>query len=153
MRTTRRTRSSLTAGVAGAVLLGTLTACGDDGVERYCDEVREQQRPLTEAAAAGPTGLLQALPSFEALRAESPSDIAADWTVVVQRIRVLEEALAEADVDPTTYDPEQAPDDLTAEEQAAIEAAAAGLLTPAMSESFDRVQQQARDVCKTPLSL
>lgn len=155
MTSTRRARGLTAAitGVAGAVLLGTLTACGGDGLDRYCEEVREQQKPLTEAAASGPTGLLQALPSFEALRAESPSDIAADWTVVVQRIRVLDEALAEADVDPATYDPEQTPDDLTSEERAAIEAAAAGLLTPAMTESLDRVQQQARDVCKTPLSL
>ncbi|WP_323793536.1 hypothetical protein [Nocardioides sp.] len=149
MTSLRRTGVALTS----ALLLGALSACGGDGVERYCEEVSEQQLALTEAAASGATGLLEALPSFEALRAESPSDIAADWAVVVQRVSVLEEALADADVDPATYDPENPSDDLSDEDQAAIAAAASGLVTPAMVEALGRVQQQARDVCKTPLSL
>ena len=149
MTSLRHARSAL----AGALVLGALAACGGDGTDRYCEEVAEQQLALTEAAAAGPTGLLQALPSFEALRAVAPSDIAADWAVVVRRVSVLDEALAEAGVDPTTYDPEKPPADLSDEDQAAITAAASGLLTPAMVESLGRVQQQARDVCKTPLSL
>lgn len=135
------------------LLAGGLAGCGEDPIERYCEEVRAQQEPLTEAAAAGATGLLLALPSFEALRAEAPEDLAPAWSVVVSRVSALEEALDAAGIDPAAYDPEQPPAGLGEEEQAAIEAAASGLLTDAVSEALDSVQQQARDVCKTPLSL
>lgn len=137
----------------GLVLITTTVACGDSVVEGYCAEVRDQQKPLTEAAASGATGLLEALPSFEALRAKSPDDIADAWTVVVQRVTVLADALADAGVDPAAYDLGEAPDGVSKDDQAAIAAAATGLLTDAMRESLDRVQQQARDVCKTPLSV
>ncbi|CAN5368108.1 hypothetical protein BH09ACT12_BH09ACT12_37470 [soil metagenome] len=134
-------------------LLGVTSGCGDDPIESYCAEVEVQQKPITEAVAAGATGLLLALPSFEALRDKAPDDIADKWAVVVQRISVLEEALDDAGVDPASYDPEQPPADLSKDELAAITAAASGLVTEATTEALDSVQQHARDVCKTPLSL
>ena len=138
----------------GLLLLTTTVACGSDSViESYCAEVADQQTPLTEAAASGATGLLEALPSFEALRAKAPDDIADAWTVVVQRVTVLSDALDDAGVDPTSYDPEEPPAEVSDDDQAAIAAAATGLVTDAMRDALDRVQQQARDVCKTPLSL
>ncbi|MGA8847189.1 MAG: hypothetical protein WB471_11305 [Nocardioides sp.] len=140
--------------VLALVLATAMAACSNDsGIESYCAEVADQQTPLTEAAASGPTGLLEALPSFEALRAKSPADIADAWTVVVQRVTVLSDALGDAGVDPASYDPDQPPAGVTDDDQAAIAAAATGLLTEAMRDALDRVQQQARDVCKTPLSL
>lgn len=150
-----RGRRRVGVGTVGLTLLlaGGLAGCGEDPVERYCEEVRAQQEPLTEAAATGATGLLLALPSFEALRAAAPEDLAAAWTVVVSRVSALDEALDAAGVDPAAYDPAQPPPGLDEEEQAAIDAAASRLLTDAMSEALDSVQQQARDVCKTPLSL
>ncbi|MAS54929.1 MAG: hypothetical protein CMJ44_09970 [Pimelobacter sp.] len=138
------------------VVLGMgLAGCGeDDPFTRYCDEVADQQQPLTEAAAAGPTrGLLEALPSFRALQEKAPDDIADEWAVVVQRLTVLDEALQAADLDPATYDPAQPPAGLSAADTAAISAAASGLVTDAMRTALDAVQQQSRDVCKTPLSL
>lgn len=141
-------------GTVLALALLTTTACGgQDDTERYCAEVETQQKPLTEAAAAGVTGLLQALPSFVALRDRAPDDIVDAWVVVVQRVTVLSEALDAAGVDPASYDPENPPADVSDDAQAAISAAASGLVTEAMTEAFDSVQQQARDVCKTPLSL
>lgn len=136
------------------MLLTTTVACGGESViDGYCAEVRDQQTALTEAAASGATGLLEALPSFEVLREKAPDDIVDAWTVVVQRVTVLSDALDDAGVDPTSYDPEAPPADLSDDDRAAITAAATGLLTDAMREALDRVQQQARDVCKTPLSL
>ncbi|MBU1801443.1 MAG: hypothetical protein KKA97_04220 [Actinobacteria bacterium] len=151
----RRRRRGWTAAVLTVVLGVGLAGCGDDDpFARYCDEVADQQRPLTEAAAAGPTrGLLQALPSFRALQEKSPDDIADEWAVVVQRLTVLDDALEAADVDATTYDPAQPLEDLSGEDAAAIRAAASGLVTEAMRTALDAVQQQSRDVCKTPLSL
>ncbi len=148
-----------------ALLLALLAACGDDdeltvdgGVvdERfadYCKVVEEQQKPLTEALAKeGATGLLDALPSFRALREESPRDIADDWDLIVGRTQTLVDALEAADVDPATYDREQPPPGLSDEERTAIDAAANELATPATVAALEGVQQQARDVCKMPMS-
>lgn len=157
MRTPQRRLSRTLTRVAGVflavALVGAAAGCSSDPTDDYCSEVRAQQKPLTEAAVAGASGLLQALPSFEALRDKAPEDIADEWVIVVQRITVLREALDEAGVDPAAYDPAEGPKDLSELEQATIAAAASGLLTTAMSDALDSVQQHSRDVCKTPLSL
>ncbi|MGA8255835.1 MAG: hypothetical protein WB767_04590 [Nocardioides sp.] len=132
-----------------------LSGCGDDDpFAAYCDEVQDQQRPLTEALAQGaPTGLLAALPSFRALAEQAPDDLVDEWAVVTQRLATLERALSAADVDPGSYDPQRPPSGLTDGERAVIETAAIALVEPAMSNALDAVQQQSRDVCKAPLSL
>ena len=139
---------------AAAVLLSTLTVgCGEeDRFAVYCDEVKAQQRAVTEALAAGDTALLQALPSFQKLAKKAPDDIKDEWAIVTDRIEALDEALDDADIDPTDYDRDKPPASLSAEDKAAIDEAAAGLALPDMAEAFAGVQQQARDVCKTPLS-
>jgi hypothetical protein len=113
---------------APLVLLLVLTGAGcgeDDPFEDYCAEVSAQQKALSEAFAdRGPTALIDALPSFEALQDEAPRDIADEWQVLVSRIEALVDALEEADVDPATYDASKPPAGLGAEERTAIEAAA-----------------------------
>jgi len=145
------------AGLLLAPLLGSvLVSCGgdDDPFAAYCDEVEAQQEPLTEALATeGPTALIEALPSFEKLSEEAPDDIADDWSVLIGAIEGLVDALRDADVDPATYDRERPPEGVTDEEQAAIDAAARQLTAPETAAALEGVQQQARDVCKTPLSL
>jgi hypothetical protein len=132
-----------------------LAGCGDeDPFADYCDEVTAQQKDLAEALAdRGPTALIEALPSFRALQGEAPRDIADDWDVLVTRIDALVEALEDADVDPATYDAAAPPAGLGAEEETAIEAAATELAGPAAKAALGAVDQQARDVCKTPLYL
>ena len=147
------------AGLAALVLVGGLvgglaTGCSEDRFEAYCDEVQAQQEPLTEALAQGAqTGLLAALTPFEALQDKAPDDIADDWGIVVQRVRTLGDALDGAGVDPATYDPDAPPADLSDTDRAAIDAAAAQLLSPASRTALANVEQQARDVCGTPLNL
>ena len=138
----------------GAALLGGLTGCGEeDRFAAYCDEVLEQQEPLSEAlGGGGPTALIEALPSFQALQAEAPSDISDEWGLLVGRIENLVEALDEAGVDPATYDRDDPPSGLSEEDRTAIDAAAGELATPATAAALEGVQQQARDVCKAPLS-
>jgi hypothetical protein len=140
-----------------APLLGSaLAGCGgdDDRFAAYCEEVQEQQEPLTEALTAeGPTALIQALPSFEALSGKAPDDIGDEWSALIGAIDGLVEALGDADVDPATYDRDEPPHGVTEEHQAAIDAAARGLTAPETVAALQAVQQQARDVCKKPLSL
>lgn len=140
--------------LAAGLLAVTLTACGeDDPYADYCAEVKAQQKPLTEAqAAGGATALIDALPSFRALQEEAPRDIADDWDLLIGRIEALVGALEDAGVDPTTYDRDQPPEGLSADDKTAIDAAAKELTAPATVAASDGVQQQALDVCQTPLS-
>lgn len=156
-------RAGVAAGVA-AVLAGA-AGCGgsDDGdpyavperFQTYCEEVEAQQVAITDALESGgdASGLIQALPSFEALAAVAPDDIADDWEVLVERIHDLVDALDDAGVDPATYDRRHPPAGLDQEQKDAIEAAAVALVSPTTEQAMSGVQQQARDVCKTALVL
>ena len=130
-----------------------LSACASDK-ERYCEEVTEQQEPLTEAFAAGPReAFFLALPAFRALEEKAPRDIRDEWDTLIGAIEDLEAALADAGVEPAAYDPKDLPEGLTAAERDAVEAAATRLASPEVAAALEGVEQQARDVCQTPLSL
>ncbi|WP_183099635.1 hypothetical protein [Nocardioides pelophilus] len=152
-------------GAATAVAVALLGAggCGGDDdpyaipeeFRAYCEEVETQQRPITDALASGgeTSGLIRALPSFEELAAEAPDDIADEWEVIVERIDDLVDALDAAGVDPDTYDRRNPPAGLDPEQRDAIDAAARALVSTTTGAAMSGVQQQARDVCKTPLAL
>lgn len=142
--------------VSLATVVLVLTAgCGeDDPFAAYCEQVSEQQEPITEALAGeGPTALLAALPSFEALAAEAPEDIADEWRTVIDALTGLRTALEDAGVDPATYDRADPPPGVEQQDRDRIDAAARALTRPTTIAALAGVQQQARDVCKTPLSL
>jgi hypothetical protein len=97
--------------------------------------------------------LLSALPVFQDLADDAPDDIADEWRTFLDALEGLDKALRAADVDPASYDSEHLPAGLTDEQKQRIETAATGLADPAVVAAFDGVQQQAKDVCHTPLSL
>jgi hypothetical protein len=133
------------------IVLSGLSGCGG---EDYCERVEQHQAELTDLTASGsPSALLEALPIFRYLQQKAPGDIRDDWEVVTEALGDLDEALLDAGVDPTSYDPQRLPDGLTGGERSRIEAAATGLADPTVVAAFDSVQQQAKDVCHTPLSL
>jgi hypothetical protein len=135
------------------VLLGALlTGCG--GGDDYCDAVEDHQTELSDVTASGDAGaLLQALPIFRDLEKRSPDDISDDWQAFLEPLEELDDALADAGIDPATYDAEALPGSLDDEQRTRIQDAAARILAPAVVGAFDSVQQQAKDVCHTPLSL
>ena len=138
--------------LAALLLAASLSACGSD--DDYCDAVKDHQAELTDVTASGtPGALLQALPVFRDLEERSPDDIRDDWQAFLDPLEELDDALRDAGIDPATYDAKALPDRLGAEERTRIEDAAAGILAPAVVGAFDRVQQQAKDVCHTPMSL
>lgn len=143
--------------LAVALVVGFLWLRGsddDDPFASYCSEVESRREQVGAALAAGPeVGLIRALPSFEALAAKAPDDIRADWQLVVSRIGDLDRALSEAGVDAATYDREDPPASVSAADRQAIDTAAVRLGSRETAAALSRVQQQARDVCKTPLSL
>lgn len=131
-----------------------LTACGGNQFEAYCTTVQDKQTELSkELDAGGPDALLQALPLLEDLRQASPDDLRDEWQQVVTSIEGLAAALNAAGVDPTTYDRATPPPGVTPQQKADIAAAARQLGGPQTLEALDGIEQQARDVCQTPLTV
>ncbi len=136
-----------------ALTLPLAGAC-TDGSSDYCDAVADRQKELSEVLAqGGPTALLEALPIFEDLAAEAPVDIRDEWDTVIDALEGLKDALEDAGVDPKTYDAENPPSGLSTDERDRIAAAARDVADPKTVAALSGVDQQARDVCKTPLSL
>lgn len=122
--------------------------------ETYCDAVAEHQTELTDLAAqGGQTALLDALDIYRDLQGKAPRDITDEWQQVVTSLEGLQEALDDAGVDPATYRPKKPPEGVTEEQQEAIAAAASDVGSVATRTALAGVEQQARDVCHTPLTL
>lgn len=133
-----------------------LAGCGgDDPFDAYCTVVQDEQESLTRTldAGGGTTGLIEALPAFERLEAAAPDDIADEWSLFVQAVRGFADAFEAAGVDPATYDATNPPASVSAEQQETIRTAASALLARPVTEAADAVDQQAKDVCETGLSL
>jgi len=139
--------------LAVALLLPALAACGS-GKDDYCAAVKDHQQELSDIVGSGaPDALLQALPVFRDLQGKAPDDITDEWQQVVARIEALQEALDDAGADPGTYDRDHPPAGLTAEQKARIDAAAEELGSGTTLRALQDLDQQARDVCQTPLTL
>ncbi|WP_122817308.1 hypothetical protein [Nocardioides pantholopis] len=144
---------------AGAALLtaalGGVAGCGqDDPAAAYCGLVEEHQAELTDiVGGGGPDALLGALGIFRELQDQAPRDLADEWQQVVGRVAALDEALRAAGLDPAAYDREQPPAGLTDAARARVDAAARELVAPATTAAVGGLEQQARDVCGTPLVL
>ncbi len=116
--------------------------------------MKEHQAELGELLAeAGPDALLKALPTFRELQDEAPSDIGDEWQQVVRSLEALEQAQEDAGVDPATYDPKHPPEGVSDDQVAAIASAADQVGSAETQEALKGLEQQALDVCQTPLSL
>jgi hypothetical protein len=125
-----------------------------DPFAAYCDEVAQQRGLIATATQQGPTtGLIAALPSFEALEARAPSDVADDWRTVITAIQGLADALRAAGTDPASYDRDRPPAGMTRQQRGAIDAAATRLGSQETRDALASVDQEARDVCHSPLLL
>ena len=144
------TRAALAAALA-AVLL-PLAACSSDQ-EQYCDAVEEHQTELTDITSqGGPDALLEALPVYRDLRDQAPSRHP-------RRVGPGRHQPRGA-CSPRSTTPASTPrtttrrtPSLPQDDREAIRAAADGLASAETARAFDAVDQQARDVCHTPLGL
>lgn len=140
--------------LALGLLLPLLVACGGSEQDAYCEAVEERQQELSDIVGSGePDALLQALDVLEELQDDAPGDIADEWQQVVGRIEALRDALEDAGVDPATYDRENPPADLSDDDRSAIDAAAKELGSGTTLRALQDLDQHARDVCQTPLTL
>jgi hypothetical protein len=135
------------------LLAGLMVGCGSKQ-DDYCGAVKDHQTELSDIVGSGePDALLDALDIFEDLKSKAPGDITDEWQQVVSSIQGLQKALEDAGVDPATYDRGHPPAGLSAEDRARIDAAAKALGSGTTLRAFQDLDQQARDVCKTPLTL
>lgn len=142
------------AALAVAALATTLAGCGGDPYAGYCDSVKSHQDQLTRTlGAGGPQALLEALPTFEDLRRDAPEDIADDWAVLTKALDDLRDALKAAGVDPATYEPGTPPAGVSRADRDRIAAAATEVGGERTRAALAAVDQQARDVCHTSLTL
>lgn len=151
----RKVRCAAAAALLAAGLVAALAACGGaSSSDDYCGAITSHRDDLSKVLGdGGGMALLDALPIFRDLQAKAPSDIADDWTTVIDRLAALQDALKAADVDPSTYDAAHPPASLTAAQRQAITTAATALGSTATVAALNAVQQQARDVCHTPITL
>ena len=130
-----------------------VTGCKSEQ-EKYCDSVKEHQQRLTEVLGDGsPNALLKGLPIFTDLADDAPEDIRDDWKTVIDALEGLQSALEDAGVDPATYDRDHPPAGLSQADKDAIDEAATVLGSEPTQTAFSSVDQEAKDVCGTPLQL
>lgn len=147
-------RRALVLGAVVGVVLPALTACGGSDQDEYCGAVEDHQQELSDIVGSGdPDALLAALDIFRELQDQAPGDITDEWQQVVTSIEALQQALEDAGVDPATYDRADPPAGLSAKDKARIDAAAKQLGSGTTLRALQDLDQQARDVCKTPLTL
>ena len=145
----------LPAGIAVlALALGPLAGCSEDPYAEYCERVEENQADLTRVLGdAGDEGLLAALPIFTELSEAAPRDLVDEWDRVVGSLTRLRDTLEAEGVEPGEYDAANPPEGLDAAAIGRIEAAAERVAAPETIEALGGIEQHARDVCQTPLSL
>ena len=132
----------------------TLLGGCSDQKESYCGAVESHQEELSSIVGDGSQdSLLRALDIFRDLQDRAPRDITDEWQQVVSRIETLDEALRDAGVDPATYDRATEAAGLTDAQRARIDAAARELGSGTTLAALAALDQQARDVCQTPLTL
>ncbi|GAB3784542.1 hypothetical protein [Nocardioides ungokensis] len=139
--------------VLALTLLPLAAGCGNR-TDDYCSAVKDHQEELTKITGdGGQDSLIKALSIFEDLQGKAPSDITDEWQQVVSRIKALDDALQAAGVDPATYDRTKPPQGLTTEQKARIDAAARELGSGETLAALQGLDQEARDVCQTSLTL
>ncbi len=138
--------------LAGLLVAGVLvTGCADDQ-QRYCEAVEQHQAELSEQlAGGGPAALIDGLATFRELAEEAPADIRDEWALLIDRVTALRDVLDDVGVDAATYDVERPPANLDDADVDRIARSARDLGSDETQRALADVEQQALDVCQTPL--
>ena len=127
--------------------------CGDPK-DDYCSAVKDHEQGLSQIVSDGrQDSLIRALDIFKDLQDKAPSDVTDEWQQLVSRIEALDTALRDVGVDPASYDRQKPPAGLSTEDKARIDAAARELGSEETLQALQSLDQEARDVCQTPLTL
>ena len=104
-----------------------------------------------QLAAGGPVALIDGLATFEELAEEAPADIRDEWSLLIDRVTALRDVLDDVGVDAAAYDVERPPANLDDADVDRIARAARDLGSDETRRALADLEQQALDVCQTPL--
>lgn len=141
--------------LATVLLVGTglsAAACqeGDDR-EDYCDLVESRAEELTRTVDEGGAGaFIELLPTLQELGRAAPGDLKDEWRTFLNALEALRDVLEETGVEPEEVDG-KLPDDLTGDERRRVRSTAALLGSPEVVTAVQGIEQQALDVCHTPI--
>jgi hypothetical protein len=118
----------------------------------YCGQVEDRSAKV-QAGGGVMQNVVEGLPELRQLADAAPSDLKDEWQVVVNAIDGMRQAFVDTGVDPTTTDLDALPDTVTVEQRQRLKSAASKLVSPEVQAAVNGIQQQALDVCHTPLEL
>ncbi len=141
-----------------AVLLGlvvlTLTGCGGDSTEDYCNALSQRREKIAEMVESGSaTALLDNLSMLRELAEKAPDDLTDEWQTYLGALEGLDGALDDAGVEPADFEDGKPPAGLADSDRKAIADAAGEITTEEVVQAAAGIEQQARDVCKINLGL
>jgi hypothetical protein len=146
-------RLRLPALVAVCALMVPVSGCGDP-VQAYCGTLRDNRAKLSQMINGGsPTALIDNLTLLKKIAGRAPSDLTDEWQTFLNAIEGLDQALHDANVDPTDFRNGHAPAGLSAAQRKEIADAASQLASPQVVSAANGIVQEARDVCHLDLEL
>lgn len=141
---------------AGSLAATMLTGCAS-ATETYCSTLEDEQQQLKElaegAAEQNDDIFGETLSVFDELQSEAPDDIVDEWDTLIFALEGLIGAIDEAGLDAGEYEPGRTPDGVTREQLAAIQTAAAELVSEQVVAAGKGIEDHARDVCDVELTL
>lgn len=136
------------------LLVLPVTGCSksqDEVRDDYCAAVKEHSEDLIRLSdEGGPEAFAKMLPTLEELAAEAPEDLADEWSSYLDALRGWRDALDESGVEPADLAGGM-PKDLARDDKRRIRGAATVLRSPEVTAASEGIEQQALDVCGTPL--
>ena len=143
------------AALATALLLAlVVTGCAkseDDERADYCAQVKADADKITRGVAEGGAGaFVDVLSTLEGLAEKAPGDVRDEWQVFLNALRGLRDALEETGVEPDQVNG-KLPAGLPAADRRRIKLAASVLAGEDVQLATKGIEQQALDVCHTPL--
>ncbi len=140
-------------GLVVALLL-SLSGCGGNTVDDYCQDLGEQRKQMADMVASqSPTALLSHLPMLRELAGKAPEDLKDEWQTFLDAVEGLDKAIRRAGVKASDFKDGQPPAGLSETDQKTIAHAAGEIRTDEVVQAASGIEQQARDVCKINFGL
>lgn len=141
---------------AGVLLVaGSLTACGGDGSEEYCKDLKAASTQFKSLNSGDVEAIDKAFKTFHQLADEAPSDIEDEWKTYDGAIKGLEDALKAAKLtlaDLPTLRTDNLPEGVDEAKLKDLVEAVGQLREPEFTAASDAITDHATDECKVDLN-
>ena len=92
---------------ASVLALGTLTACGGDKTEAYCDDLKSAEKDLKNIGQ-DPDDINKAVDTFKQIASDAPEEVKSDWKILIDGMEVMADAFSDMGSTDASADPEAA---------------------------------------------